>query len=56
MPSPTYAQNKVYLYNWRDRNPDKMKVIYKRDNDRKKNKRIFQNEASIFRMILFIEI
>ena len=42
MPSPIYAQNKVYLYNWRDRNPDKMKVIYKRDNDRKKIKGFFK--------------
>jgi hypothetical protein len=51
---PSYLKNKIHLYNWRERNPDKMKIIYKRDNDRKRIKRIYQLEASIFRMILFI--
>lgn len=57
MPSPSYAQNKKSIYNWRAKNPEKYKeqnrLTVKKCRQRQKDYKI---EALIFRMILFIEI
>lgn len=37
MPSPTYAQNKVHIYNWRDKNKEQLKELNRKSAQKFRN-------------------
>lgn len=49
MPSPTYAQNKKSIYNWREKNKEKVAII---NNRCRRNLYAFNKQAQLFRNIL----